>query len=109
MFVKKSPACTIADLAWLKEIFKSNVPINILELCKNCMNLFIKRRDGKTEDNQNYYKVAFDDRDLNYTKYFEKGMNEISLSKDYNSHNTKRLDINEVKNLLINLILLKVF
>ena len=113
MFVKKSPACTIADLAQaLKEIFNSNVPINYIGTRhgeKLYESLLSREEMAKAEDNQNYYKVAFDDRDLNYTKYFEKGMNEISLSKDYNSHNTKRLDINEVKNLLINLDIIKGF
>ena len=50
-----------------------------------------------------YYRVAADNRDLNYGLYFETGRNEVSLKDDYNSHNTKRLSVDEMMKMLLEL------
>ena len=54
----------------------------------------------KAENLKNYYRISSDKRDLNYEKYFEKGNKEIRDIEEYNSDNTKRLDIKEMKVLL---------
>ena len=50
-----------------------------------------------------YYRIPCDTRDLNYDKYFTKGSEEISKLEDYHSHNTRRLDVAEMKELLLKL------
>jgi UDP-glucose 4-epimerase len=57
----------------------------------------------KSEDLGNFYRIPSDNRDLNYDKYFIKGEKEVSEMDDYTSANTKRLNIEEVKKLLLEL------
>ena len=57
----------------------------------------------KAEDLGGYYRIPADNRDLNYAQYFSEGEQKISLQHDYTSHNTVRLNIEEVKKLLLNL------
>lgn len=52
------------------------------------------------EDQGNFYRVPSDNRDLNYSKYFEEGEKDLSLIEDYNSHNTERLNVEGMKELL---------
>jgi UDP-glucose 4-epimerase len=59
------------------------------------------------KDLGNYYCVPPDLRDLNYEKFMDKGEVKISLSEDYNSHNTSRLDIGAMKDLLLKLEFIK--
>jgi UDP-glucose 4-epimerase len=56
--------------------------------------MFIAQEQGE------YYRVPADNRDLNYSKYFEEGEKDISSIEDYNSHNTERLTVEEMKQLL---------
>lgn len=58
---------------------------------------------AKAEDLGGYYRIIPDDRDLNYGKYFTEGEEQISLLEDYNSHNTQRLTVPEVKGKLMQL------
>ena len=55
------------------------------------------------EDRGNYFRVPPDLRDLNYEKFVEKGEEKISRTDDYNSHNTKRLDVDGMQQLLLKL------
>ena len=55
----------------------------------------------------NYFRIKSDDRDLNYDNFFKKGKKKISLSQDYTSHNTTRLDVTQVKELLLKLQFIK--
>ena len=57
----------------------------------------------KAEDLGDYYKILPDSRDLNYEQFFEDGEKIITESTEYNSHNTKRLNIEELKTLLLSL------
>jgi UDP-glucose 4-epimerase len=50
-----------------------------------------------------YYRVAADNRDLNYGLYFDTGRAEVSVKDDYNSHNTKRLSVDEMAQMLLKL------
>jgi UDP-N-acetylglucosamine 4,6-dehydratase len=58
-------------------------------------------------DMGDYYRIPADNRDLNYDKYFSEGEKAISELDDYTSHNTQRLNIEEVKRLLLNLDYIK--
>ena len=58
-------------------------------------------------DEGEFYRIVSDQRGLNYSQYFEKGMVISNNGQDYNSHNTKRLDINETVDQLLRLKLFK--
>lgn len=104
IFVQKSPASTIGDLAQaVKEIFKSNVETRIIGTRhgeKLYETLVTREEMYKAEDLDKYYRIPADNRDLNYNKYFVEGEQEISERDDYTSHNTVRLNVEEVKDLL---------
>ena len=57
----------------------------------------------RAEDMGNYYRIPCDTRDLNYDKFFTKGNEDVAKIEDYHSHNTRRLDVNEMKELLLKL------
>jgi len=107
IFIKKAPACTIIDLATaLKNIFNSNVPIKKIGIRhgeKIFETLASIEELRKAEDMGDYFRVKMDDRDLNYHKYFTEGDLKTTLLEDYTSHNTHRLSIDEVENLLLTL------
>jgi UDP-glucose 4-epimerase len=56
---------------------------------------------AKAEDCGDYFRISADTRDLNYDKYFIEGEPEVSVKEDYNSHNTRRLNIEEIKEMLL--------
>ena len=58
---------------------------------------------ARAEDLSSYYRIPADDRDLNYANYFDIGEKNISYTEDYTSHNTQRLDVSEIKSLLMKL------
>ena len=58
---------------------------------------------AKAEDMGGYFRVPADVRDLNYNCYFIEGQEDLSQIEDYNSHNTTRLDVNAMMNLLLKL------
>lgn len=105
MFVKKAPACTIGDLALaIKELFNAKNEIKIIGTRhgeKLYETLLTREEMAKAEDCGNYFRISVDTRDLNYNKFFVEGESEISRQKDYNSHNTKRLNIEEIKDMLL--------
>ncbi len=107
IFVQKAPACTIHDLAMaIKEIFKSDNEIKIIGTRhgeKLYETLLTREELAKAEDLEDYYRIVPDDRDLNYNKYFTEGAEQVSLLDDYNSHNTQRLTIDEIKDRLLKL------
>jgi UDP-glucose 4-epimerase len=61
----------------------------------------------KAEDTGGYYRIPADNRDLNYAQYFSEGEQKISHQEDYTSHNTERLNITQVKALLLKLKYIK--
>jgi UDP-N-acetylglucosamine 4,6-dehydratase len=107
LFVRKAPACTVADLAAaLKNLFRSDVPINIIGMRhgeKIYETLATREELAKAEDMGDYYRVPMDDRDLNYSKYFTEGDTTESMIDDYTSHNTEQLDVAAVERLLLTL------
>lgn len=107
IFVQKAPASTIGDLAVaLKDIFNAKNEIKIIGTRhgeKLYETLLTREEKSKSVDLGNYYRIPADNRDLNYNKYFQEGENEISVEEDYTSHSTKRLNVPEIKELLLGL------
>ena len=105
MFVKKSPACTIGDLAHaIKELFKAKNEIKIIGTRhgeKLYETLLTREEMAKAEDCGEYFRISADTRDLNYNKFFIEGEPEVSAQEDYNSHNTRRLNIEEIREMLL--------
>jgi len=111
IFVQKSPAATVADLAQsLKEIFNHTGLINIIGTRhgeKLYESLISREEMSKAIDMGNYYRIPSDNRSLNYDQYFSEGEAKLSEMYDYTSHNTKRLNVGEIKNLLLTLDYIK--
>lgn len=107
LFVRKAPACTVADLAHaLKNLFHSEVPIQVIGMRhgeKIYETLATREELAKAEDMGDYYRVPMDDRDLNYSKYFTEGDTTESALDDYTSHNTEQLDVAAVEALMLTL------
>ena len=107
IFVQKAPASTIGDIAQaLKEIYESDISTTIIGTRhgeKLYESLISREEMARAEEMERYYRIPVDERDLNYRKYFVQGEQHISELDDYTSHNTERLDIQGVKNILLKL------
>ena len=107
IFVQKAPASTIGDLAQaLKELFNKDNPIRVIGTRhgeKLCESLVSREEMAKAEDRGRYYRIPADNRDLNYNKYVAEGETEIAQFEDYTSHNTERLNVEQIKELLLKL------
>lgn len=107
IFVQKAPASTVADLTQaLKELFEKDNPISIIGTRhgeKLYESLISREEMAKAEDLGGYYRIPADNRDLNYAQYFSEGEEKISLLDDYTSHNTERLNVEQIKALLLKL------
>jgi len=104
IFIQKAPASTVADLAQaLKELLNKTNPIKIIGTRhgeKLYESLVSREEMAKAEDMGQYFRIPADNRDLNYAKYFVEGEQRISEFDDYTSHNTHRLDVPGVKEVL---------
>jgi len=111
IFVQKAPASTVADLAQaVSELFdkKNNVRVIGTRHGEKLYESLISREEmAHAFDMGNYYRIPADNRDLNYDKFFSEGEKEISELDDYTSHNTHRLNVEEIKSLLLNLDYIK--
>lgn len=111
IMVQKSPASTIEDLAQaVKELFNADNEIKTIGTRhgeKLYETLLTKEEHVVAEDMGGFYRVPADKRDLNYDKYFIEGNEQLELFEDYNSHNTERLNINEIKEKLLELDYIK--
>lgn len=107
IMVQKSPASTIRDLAKaLVELFEVENEVKIIGTRhgeKLYETLLTKEEFVVAEDLPGFYRVPADQRDLNYDKYFKDGDKELSSAEEYNSHNTYRLSVEEVKEKLLEL------
>ena len=107
LFVQKAPASTVMDLTLaLKELFKADNEIKIIgtrHAEKLYETLLTREEMVRAEDLGGYYRIPCDERDLNYGKYFTEGEEQLSQTEDYHSHNTKRLNKDEVKEVLLKL------
>ncbi len=104
VFVQKAPACSLETLALaLKKLLRSDLAVKVIGTRhgeKLYETLLTREELASAQDLGNYYRVAADNRDLNYALYFSEGQKEISLKEDYNSHNTKNEDVNGMCELL---------
>ena len=111
LFVNKAPAATIGDLAIaIKELAKVENEINIIGTRhgeKLYETLCTREEMVKAEDMGDFYRIPADNRDLNYSMYFSEGEKNIATIEDYHSHNTERLDVEGVKNLISKLALVR--
>ncbi|MEA5071063.1 MAG: polysaccharide biosynthesis protein [Petrimonas sp.] len=111
LLVQKAPAATLNVLAQsLLDLYKSNSQIKVIGTRhgeKLYESLITREEMARAEDMGDYYKIPCDERDLNYEKYFSEGQEKLSLSKDYHSHNTKRLDKYEMTQLLLKLQIIR--
>ncbi len=107
IFVQKAPASTVADLAQaLKELFEKDNPIRVIGTRhgeKLYESLISREEMAHAQDMGGYYRIPADNRDLNYAKYFSEGEEKISQLDDYTSHNTNRLNVEQIKALLLKL------
>ena len=107
IFVQKSPACTLLDLATaLKNIFdykKNNLIIGTRHGEKLYESLLSREEMARVDDHGRFYRLPPDNRDLNYSKYFEEGKEISKEFTEYTSHNTKRLDVPQIESLLLSL------
>ena len=105
LFVQKAPAATIAELAGsIIEMKKSASKIKTIGTRhgeKLYETLLTREEKAKAEDLGGYFRVSMDDRDLNYNQYFEEGQQLNQDLEAYTSHNTHRLNREEMKSLLL--------
>ncbi len=108
IFVQKAPATTIAVLtrALCDVLRRPDHPVREIGTRhgeKLYESLLSREEVAAASDLGDYYRVPPDGRDLNYAKFFEQGERRITLASDYNSHNTRQLDVEEMRTLLLRL------
>jgi UDP-glucose 4-epimerase len=107
LFVQKAPAATIETLGKaIIDLYKSECQVRVIGTRhgeKLYETLVTREEMAKSIDMGNYFRVPADNRDLNYDKYFVEGQEEVSVIDDYHSHNTHRLDLEGMKQLLLKL------
>lgn len=111
LFVNKAPAATIGDLAKaIKDLANADNEIKIIGTRhgeKLYETLCTREEMVKAEDMGHFLRIPADNRDLNYSIYFSQGEKNTAVIEDYHSHNTERLDVEGVKNLIVNLPLVR--
>jgi UDP-N-acetylglucosamine 4,6-dehydratase/5-epimerase len=111
IFVQKAPACTVGDLAQaLHQLMSSGSELKVIGTRhgeKLYESLVSREEMARADDLGGYYRIPADSRDLNYDKYFVEGETEISTIDDYTSHNTRRLNVEEVKQTLLKLDIIR--
>ena len=111
IFVQKAPASTVEDLAQaINEIFNKDNQVLIIGTRhgeKLYESLISREEMSQAIDMNEYYRLPADNRNLNYAKYFSEGKKEISQLNDYTSHNTRQLNVEQVKLLLLTLDYIK--
>ncbi len=107
LFIQKAPAATLVTLAQaLKELYQSDAEVKVIGTRhgeKFYETLVTQEEMAKSEDMGDYYRIPCDTRDLNYDKYFIEGSEKINTVETYHSHNTQRLDVEGMKQLLLKL------
>jgi UDP-N-acetylglucosamine 4,6-dehydratase len=111
IFVQKAPAATIEILAKaLLDLYKSDNEVKIIgtrhgeKLYETLVN---REEMAKAEDLGQYFRIPADTRDLNYNRFFIEGEKQIAQAEDYTSHNTYRMNLEETKEMLLKLDLVR--
>lgn len=117
LFVQKAPAATLFTLSQsLKEIYsqikeeygQTDVQVIGTRHGEKLYETLVTREEMvRAEDMGNYFRIPCDTRDLNYDKFFVQGDKQVSRIEDYHSHNTRRLDVEGMKKLLLKLRLIR--
>jgi len=111
IFVQKAPAATIENVAKvIIDIFGNKNKIQVIGTRhgeKLFESLLSREEMIRAKNMGRFFCIPSDNRDLNYSKYFTKGQKTISKFEDYTSHNTKQLDYNELKKLIMSLEFIK--
>ena len=111
LFVQKAPAATLSVLAEaLKQLYRAETQVKIIGTRhgeKLYETLVTREEMAKAEDMGDYYRIPCDTRDLNYDKFFVEGNEKVSGIEDYHSHNTARLDVEGMKQLLLKLDMIR--
>jgi len=107
LFVQKAPAATVETLALaMKQVFAADNPIRTIGTRhgeKQYETLLTREEMIRAEDLGGYFRIPSDNRDLNYDAYYSQGLEPLSQQEDYNSHNTRRLSIGEMAEMLLGL------
>lgn len=107
LFVQKAPAATIGTLAdAVKQLLQADNPVKSIGTRhgeKLYETLLTREERAKAEDLGGYFRVPADNRDLNYDLYFSDGIAKMGEMEDYHSHNTRRLNVDEMIALLLTL------
>jgi len=107
LFVQKAPAATIETLAQaMLAVFEASNPIRIIGTRhgeKQYETLLTREEMIHAVDLGGYYRIPADNRDLNYDAYYTQGLEPLSQQEDYNSHNTRRLSVEEMVEILAGL------
>ena len=111
LFVQKSPAATIQVLVEaLLELYGAANEVKIIGTRhgEKLFETLVNKEDMvKAEDLENYYRIPADNRDLNYNQFFSEGIKHHDNIEEYHSHNTKRLSVEETKQLLLKLPIIR--
>jgi UDP-glucose 4-epimerase len=111
IFIQKAPASKVADLAQaLKELMMKDNSVRVIGTRhgeKLYESLISREEMAKAEDMGDYYRIPLDNRDLNYARFVSEGEEKISHFEDYTSHNTERLNVEQLKKLLLKLDFIK--
>ena len=108
IFVQKAPAATVADLATAILALMKRPRHEVREIGtrhgEKLYEVLLSREEmARAEDLGEYFRVTPDGRDLNYSKFVEQGEQRITHGEEYNSHNTRRLDVEGTRQLLLKL------
>ena len=107
IFVQKAPACTLGTLtSALKELYNKDNEVKVIGTRhgEKLYESLVSREDMvKAEDMDEYFRIPADTRDLNYNLYFSDGETKLTNADEYHSHNTRQLDIEDTKKLLLKL------
>jgi UDP-glucose 4-epimerase len=112
LFVQKAPAATIDTLAKAIIELKGDKDTKIVNIGtrhgEKLYEVLVTKEDMvKAEDLGEYYRIPADNRDLNYDRYISKGSSQLDTVEEYDSHNTRRLNVEEMKELLKKLEMFK--
>lgn len=105
IFIRKAPACTIDDLITaLKNLFDADNPVQVIGMRhgeKIYETLASAEEMLRSEDMGDYFRVRSDNRSLNYAQFTSEGDPDSAETRNYHSHNTERLDVKGVEDLLL--------